>query len=100
MELNLVGSMLTKWSVYCPDKVAIIYEEREITYSELNNRVNRAANCLLAQGIRNGDRVSLLLHVFDDYLNIRNKMSIEDIVNDNSVWIYNLLNQDQSYANP
>ena len=33
-------------------------------------------------------------------INIRNEMSIEDIVNETGVWIYQTPNQDQSYANP
>ena len=33
-------------------------------------------------------------------INIRNEMSMEDIVNDIGVWVYHPPNQDQSYANP
>ena len=33
-------------------------------------------------------------------INIRNEMSIEDIVNETGVWYYQPSNQDQSYANP
>jgi len=61
MELN-VGNLLNKWTAYSPNKVAIIYEEREITYKELNDRVNRTSNWLLAKGIKNGDRISVLLY--------------------------------------
>lgn len=33
-------------------------------------------------------------------INIRNEMSIQDIVNDTGVWIYQQPNQSQSHANP
>ena len=33
-------------------------------------------------------------------INIRNEMSIYDIVNETGVWIYRPQNQDQSHANP
>jgi fatty-acyl-CoA synthase len=56
--------------LYCPDKVAIVCEEKEITYTELSVGVNRAANCLLAQGIKNGDRISLLLYNCIEYVEL------------------------------
>jgi len=46
---------------FFPDKVAIIFEGQQITYSELNRRANRLANALKAQGVKKGDRVALYL---------------------------------------
>jgi len=56
-----VGTLLTKWSVYTPDKTAVIFDDKEISYRELNENVNRTANYLLAKGIKKGDRVSEIL---------------------------------------
>ena len=46
---------------FFPDKVAIIFESQQITYTELNRRANRLANALKAKGIEKGDRVALYL---------------------------------------
>ncbi|MDG6110159.1 AMP-binding protein [Dactylosporangium aurantiacum] len=44
-----------------PDRVAVIDEDRQVTYAELDVRVRRLANALRAEhGIRAGDRVGLL----------------------------------------
>ncbi len=56
-----VGTLLTKWSVYTPDKTAVIFDDKEISYKELNENVNRTANYLVAKGIQKGDRVSEIL---------------------------------------
>lgn len=44
-----------------PDREAIIYGERRITYAELNERSNRLANGLTKQGIKKGDHVAVML---------------------------------------
>jgi len=42
-------------------KAAIIFADEPISYAELDARIERAANGLAARGIRQGDRVALLL---------------------------------------
>jgi acyl-coenzyme A synthetase/AMP-(fatty) acid ligase len=44
-----------------PDKTAIIFHDTVLSYRELNDTVNRAANALLGLGVRKGDRVGLML---------------------------------------
>jgi len=44
----------------CPDKAAIVFEDKRYTFSQLNERVNRLANGLLNLGVKKGDRVSLI----------------------------------------
>ncbi len=44
----------------CPDKTAIVFEDKRYTFSQLSERVNRLANGLLKLGIKKGDRVSFL----------------------------------------
>ncbi|GAB3866679.1 AMP-binding protein [Dactylosporangium cerinum] len=44
-----------------PDRIAVVDEDRQITYAELDLRVRRLANALRAEhGVRAGDRVGLL----------------------------------------
>jgi long-chain acyl-CoA synthetase len=44
-----------------PDKAAVIYRNSEITYSELNDTVNKVAHALIGSGVARGDRVGLIL---------------------------------------
>jgi acetyl-CoA synthetase len=49
-----------------PDKLAMIHEDpdgavREVTFGELQQMANRAANVLRARGVERGDRVAMLL---------------------------------------
>ena len=44
----------------CPDRVAIVFEGKRYTFSQLNERVNKLANALLSLGVQKGDRVALL----------------------------------------
>jgi len=46
-----------KW----PDKVALIYNDRRISYAQLNDQVDRLATALIARGVVKGDKVCVLL---------------------------------------
>ncbi|MBW1813362.1 MAG: AMP-binding protein, partial [Deltaproteobacteria bacterium] len=57
----IVGKHLQDQSQKRPDKVAVICNETELTFSELNNQANKLANWILAQGIKKGDRAVMLM---------------------------------------
>ncbi|WP_054816584.1 acyl-CoA synthetase [Nocardia arizonensis] len=42
-----------------PDRVALVDDAREVTYAQLEERANRLANHLRAQGVKPGDKVGL-----------------------------------------
>ena len=42
-----------------PQAVAVVYEDGSLTYGELNERANRLAHYLVAQGVRPDDRVAI-----------------------------------------
>jgi len=44
----------------CPEKAAIVFEDKRYTFSQLTERVNRLANGLLKLGVKKGDRVSFI----------------------------------------
>jgi len=56
-----VGQLLAMRAKEIPDRAYIRFGEQEITYGEFDRMVNRAANRLLAAGIRKGDRIGLFL---------------------------------------
>lgn len=44
-----------------PNKVALVFGEQKLTYSQIDRHCNRLANALLASGVRRGDRVVICL---------------------------------------
>jgi long-chain acyl-CoA synthetase len=58
--MNASG-IVTKHARQTPDKTAIIFEDRRISYAELDRLINRMASGLLATGLSPGDVVSLYL---------------------------------------
>ncbi|MGV2482252.1 UNVERIFIED_CONTAM: AMP-binding protein, partial [Salmonella enterica subsp. enterica serovar Weltevreden] len=45
-----------------PNKTALVYKSDRLSFSELDERVNRVANALAAQGIVPGDHVAMVSH--------------------------------------
>ena len=69
-----VGDWIRKRSIISPESIAMIYvnseRETQFTYSTLNDHTNRAANYLLAKGVKKGDRVAALLLNCNEFLEI------------------------------
>jgi fatty-acyl-CoA synthase len=55
-----VGGLFAARARIDPGVVALIEGERRLTFTELNERVNRLAQSLAREGIRRGDRVGIL----------------------------------------
>ncbi|MDR4508195.1 MAG: acyl--CoA ligase [Candidatus Brocadiaceae bacterium] len=59
------NKMLPQWICECantyPERTAIIYNKREITYAELCDHIQRLSGALISLGVKRGDRVVLLL---------------------------------------
>ncbi|UCD84295.1 MAG: AMP-binding protein [Deltaproteobacteria bacterium] len=53
-----------------PEKIAVIFKDRRVSLLELGTRINRVANTLLAQGIKTGDRVSILSRNSVEYIEV------------------------------
>ncbi len=53
------GRFVSRNALYWRDKPAIIFNDRVITYGELEARSNRLANALLGLGLNKGDRVAI-----------------------------------------
>jgi long-chain acyl-CoA synthetase len=56
-----IAQNVERAAIFFPDKIAILFEGRHITYKELNQKANRLANAFAAHGIGKGDRVALYL---------------------------------------
>ena len=57
----VLGEALDRWSFKTPDREAIIFQDRRVSFQDFNNRVNRLANGLSGLGIQRGDRVGFIL---------------------------------------
>jgi long-chain acyl-CoA synthetase len=55
------GEVLERTATRQPNKTAIIAKEEQLTFAELNRRVHALAGHLIGEGIRQGDRVGVLL---------------------------------------
>lgn len=63
-----IGSLLT-WSAWRhSDQVAIIAEEKQLTYRQFNEQANRMAHALRGLGVGEGDRVGILLMNCQEFL--------------------------------
>ena len=58
-ELTPVNFLQRSVSVF-PDKIAVVHEDRQYTYSDFGARVNRFASSLRENGLRKHDRVAIL----------------------------------------
>lgn len=56
-----IGTLLNQHARYRPHRLAVVVDDRRLTYGEFNRGVNRWANAMLALGIRKGDKVATLL---------------------------------------
>ncbi|MFW6080635.1 MAG: AMP-binding protein [Desulfosalsimonas sp.] len=57
-----VGDMLVRTAARNPDKKAFSFRDREFTYREFNEAVNRCAGSLAKLGIKKGDRAAIMSH--------------------------------------
>lgn len=55
------GELLARAARRHPDRIALIYEDRRITYAAFDARINRLARALAARGIDQGDHVGVLM---------------------------------------
>ncbi|WP_028326121.1 acyl-CoA synthetase [Desulfatirhabdium butyrativorans] len=58
----VIADMIRRSRYRYPDKPALIFGDRSLSYAELEDHANRVANALLALGIRKYDRVAILAH--------------------------------------
>jgi long-chain acyl-CoA synthetase len=56
-----IGTLLPRHARYRPDHLAVVFEDRRLTFRDFNARVNRLANALLGAGLRKGDKLATLL---------------------------------------
>ncbi len=58
----VIADMIRRSAYHYPDKAAIIYKDKTLTYAQLETECNRVANALRDLGIQKYDRVAILAH--------------------------------------
>jgi long-chain acyl-CoA synthetase len=61
LEKITMAEVLTRTAATYPDRVAMIYMGKKITYRQLEKLVNRFTRALIDIGVREGDKVAMLL---------------------------------------
>jgi acyl-CoA synthetase (AMP-forming)/AMP-acid ligase II len=57
-----IGEMLARSAARVPERRALVCDDQELSYRELNARVNQTVRGFRGHGMTGGDRVALLLH--------------------------------------
>lgn len=66
----MLGTLITRNHRLRPDKPAIIFEGRTVTYGALAERAYRLANALARLGVARGDRVAILAQNCPEYFEV------------------------------
>ena len=61
LKNETLPELLEATAARVPEKTALIFGERSLSYGELNNAADRVASCLLAKGVRSGQMIGLWL---------------------------------------
>ncbi|MBO6520483.1 MAG: AMP-binding protein [Rhodospirillales bacterium] len=56
-----IGTLPARHARYRGDHLAVVFKDQRLTYRQLNARINRLANAMLAAGIEKGDKVATIL---------------------------------------
>lgn len=68
--MYLLGDVPKKGATVNPDKVAMIFEGKRITYRQMEERCNRLANALISLGCGKKDRVAILAENTYKYIEV------------------------------
>lgn len=70
IKAPLIHDLIRLHGKWLPNKLALIDEQKTLTWRELDQRSNQVANGLLAQGIESGDSVAILMTNSVEYVEI------------------------------
>jgi len=67
MQYQRVWEYLDKWADHSPDREALVYKDRRVSFGLFHQRTGRLAKLLLELGVGRGDRVAMLSPARDEY---------------------------------
>ena len=60
-EQKTIGHLFEEQVIRTPEKIAVVFEDKRLTYRELNNKANQLARILIKRGVKRNDNVGLLI---------------------------------------
>jgi fatty-acyl-CoA synthase/long-chain acyl-CoA synthetase len=70
ISVTTMGDLLLTAADRDPDKLALVFPEKEYTYSELASRALRRARSLIALGVKPRDHVGILMHTCPEFVEL------------------------------
>jgi len=67
-DMMTLSDLVERWAAETPNKEAIVYGDRSYTYAEFNAEADKYGQWALAQGLKQGDVVALLMENRPEYL--------------------------------
>ncbi len=64
----VIADMIRRSAYHYPDKAALVFKDRTLTYAELEKASNQVANALAGIGVKKYDRVAILAHNTIDHV--------------------------------
>ena len=58
----VIADMIRRSRYHFPDKISLVFNEKKLTYSQLEDECNQVANALADLGVKKYDRVAILAH--------------------------------------
>jgi long-chain acyl-CoA synthetase len=68
--LRTIKDVINYNAEHFPDKTAFIFENRQFTFKQVNNRVNSMVNALKNMGVKKGDHVGILAYNCSQYFEV------------------------------
>ncbi|MFZ3157764.1 MAG: AMP-binding protein, partial [Smithella sp.] len=65
-----IGKIFSKWAQRNPEKSALIFQDKPVTYRQMNEGINRFAYCLQSLGLKKGDRIAVDLSNCPEFFEI------------------------------
>ena len=65
-----IGELIEDRASRNGDRIFLRFKDRTFTYNEMNRYANRCANAFLNQGVRKGDKMSIMLPNCPEYLHL------------------------------
>ena len=63
-----LGAILSRLSRRYPEKTAIIFKEKRLTYRDLNIRSNKLSHALIELGVKSGEKVGLIFNNCNEFV--------------------------------
>ena len=77
--MNLAdGLRINSWSN--PEKVAAVFEDKQVTYEQLNKRANRLSHAVIKRGFKRQDKISIVMYNNIEFLEIYHGLARANII--------------------